>query len=53
MNEVSDIVKRVRGKIRPEVLRAKICCWEAVRTVRIRGKFTAQRMPKLPAVGFL
>lgn len=52
-NEWSDIRRGTRVRCGLRCSPAKIGCWEAARTVRIRGKFTAQRMAKLPAVGFL
>lgn len=54
MNEVCDTIQHVRRgacvRFGPRRSSANICCWEAMRTVRIRGKFTAQRIPKLWAV---
>lgn len=56
MNGVSDTEHIRRGACVRYGLRhssAKICRREAARTVRIRGKFTAQRMAKLQDEGFL
>lgn len=53
MNEVGDTVEHVRKMhaVWPEVILGKDLLLGGWPTVRIRGKFTTQRMPTLPAEG--